>query len=203
MSEVLRLRRLTAIAWRESRTARRRLLLYMSSIALGVAALVAIDSFAENVSTSVQEQSRALLGGDVQLSSRAKFPPEVTALFDSLSRTGTGVTQMTTFASMGVIMRSGMTRLVQVRAVGEGYPFYGQIVTDPAAAWGQLHAGRRAIVDPAILVSLDAQVGDTMLLGTARFEIAGTLLTVPGDLGVTAAVGPRVYIPDSYLDDTG
>jgi putative ABC transport system permease protein len=31
------------LAWRESRTARRRLALYMSSISLGVAALVAID----------------------------------------------------------------------------------------------------------------------------------------------------------------
>ena len=37
------------LAWRESRTARRRLLLYMSSISLGVAALVAIDSFSENI----------------------------------------------------------------------------------------------------------------------------------------------------------
>ena len=67
------------LAWRESRTARRRLLLYMSSIALGVAALVAIDSFAGNVGRSVREQSRALLGGDVSFSSRAPFPKGVRA----------------------------------------------------------------------------------------------------------------------------
>jgi putative ABC transport system permease protein len=34
---------LVSLAWKESRTARRRLLLYMSAISLGVAALVAID----------------------------------------------------------------------------------------------------------------------------------------------------------------
>ena len=34
-----RFRKLIALAWRESRTARRRLLLYMSSISLGVAQL--------------------------------------------------------------------------------------------------------------------------------------------------------------------
>src|SRR5207344_3328997 len=56
-------RALLGLAWRESRTARRRLLIYMSSISLGVAALVAIDSFASNVTESVCEQSRALLGG--------------------------------------------------------------------------------------------------------------------------------------------
>src|SRR5882757_2005354 len=109
MSDSRRLRRLMDIAWRESRTARRRLLLYMSSIGLGVAALVAIDSFTENVSASVHDQSRALLGGDVSLSTRAAFSKRVNDVLDSLSRTGTGVSRVTTFASMGVILRSGST----------------------------------------------------------------------------------------------
>ena len=56
---------LLGLAWRESRYTRRRLLLYMSSISLGVAALVAIDSFAGNITRSVREQSRALIGGDI------------------------------------------------------------------------------------------------------------------------------------------
>ena len=56
---------LFGLAWREGRFARRRLLLYMSSISLGVAALVAIDSFGRNVTDSIREQSRELLGGDV------------------------------------------------------------------------------------------------------------------------------------------
>ena len=47
---------LLRLAWRESRTARRRLLLYMSSISLGVAALVAIDSFASNVQVSIEDR---------------------------------------------------------------------------------------------------------------------------------------------------
>ena len=62
---------LLALAWKESRTARRRLLLYMSSIALGVAALVAIDSFSANVSESVRTQSRALLANDIDAAERA------------------------------------------------------------------------------------------------------------------------------------
>ena len=85
------LRALLRLAWRESRTARRRLLLYMSSIALGVAALVAIDSFAGNVGTSVREQSRALVGGDVQFNARGAFTRGATALLDSLRRSGARV----------------------------------------------------------------------------------------------------------------
>jgi putative ABC transport system permease protein len=193
---------LSRLAWRESRTARRRLLLYMSSISLGVAALVAIDSFSENVTRSVHEQSRALLGGDVSLVSRRPFPVAIDSLLDSLARTGTPSTRATSFASMGVVARTGATRLVQVRAVTEGYPFYGQITTQPAGRWAVLQGGRHALVDPSLLVSLDAHVGDTLLLGLGRFAIIGTLQVVPGDAGVTAAIGPRVFIPARYLTET-
>jgi putative ABC transport system permease protein len=195
--------RLLAIAWRESRTARRRLLLYMSSISLGVAALVAIDSFTENVSASVSEQSRSLLGGDVALRARQPYSPRVTQLLDSLQRAGTGVARVTQFASMGLVPRSGGTRLVQVRAVGARYPFYGQITTEPAGVWPRIHQGRHAIVDPSVLVSLDARIGDTLMLGTARFVILASIKNVPGDMGVSAAIGPRVFIPESYLNETG
>ncbi|MGH7676982.1 MAG: ABC transporter permease [Gemmatimonadaceae bacterium] len=198
-----RFRRLMGIAWRESRTARRRLLLYMSSISLGVAALVAIDSFTTNVSQSVQEQSLALMGGDAVLRARAPYSATTRSLFDSLERSGTGLAPVTTFASMGLVPSSGLTRLVQVRAVGEQYPFYGQITTAPAARWPLLKTGRYAIVDPALLVSLDTRVGDTLTLGIARFIILATIVQVPGDLGVSAAIGPRVYIPEKYLAETG
>src|SRR5687767_12512974 len=195
--------KLMAIAWRESRTARRRLLLYMSSISLGVAALVAIDSFTENVKESVREQSLALLGGDVILRSRSPYSEATRRVLDSLERTGTQRAGVTTFASMALVGRSGLTRLVQVRAVGERYPFYGEILTAPSARWPSLHTGRNAVVDPALLVSLDARIGDTLMLGSARFVIVATILQVPGDLGVSAAIGPRVYIPERHVGETG
>ncbi|HEV7990425.1 MAG TPA: hypothetical protein VGP25_01280, partial [Gemmatimonadaceae bacterium] len=112
----MRTARLLDLAWRESRTARRRLLLYMSSISLGVAALVAIDSFASNTQRSVREQSRALLGGDVSISSRQEIPKPVLLALDSLRREFVGVTVVSTFASMAIVPRTGGTRLAQVRA---------------------------------------------------------------------------------------
>ena len=93
-------RTLLGLAWRESRTARRRLLLYMSSISLGVAALVAIDSFASNLTRSVQEQSRALLGGDVSVGSRTAFTPAADSILDSLARSGVEVARVATFLSI-------------------------------------------------------------------------------------------------------
>ncbi|MEP6990237.1 MAG: ABC transporter permease, partial [bacterium] len=193
---------LFALAWRESRTARRRLLLYMSSISLGVGALVAIDSFASNTQRSVREQARSLLGGDLALSSRTEYTTPVLAVLDSLRHEGVGVTDVTSFASMALVPRSGLTRLAQIQAVTPGYPFYGEIITKPAGGWAQMQQGRNALVDPSLLIALNAQVGDTLALGLARFVIAGTLVSVPGDVGVSTTIGPRVYIPARYLGET-
>lgn len=193
---------LLALAWRESRTARRRLLLYMSSISLGVGALVAIDSFASNTQRSVREQARSLLGGDIALSSRTAYTKPVLVALDSLRREGVGVTDVTSFASMALVQRTGLTRLAQIQAVSPGYPFYGEILTSPAGEWAHLQEGRAALVDPSLLIALNAHVGDTLALGFARFIIAGTLVSVPGDVGVSTTIGPRVYIPARYLDET-
>ena len=199
----MRARQVFSLAWRESRTARRRLALYMSSISLGAAALVAIDSFAANMTASVREQARALLGGDVSLTSREPLPAHVEQLVDSLASNGVRVTEVTGFASMALIPRSGLTRLASIRAVGEGYPFYGEITTEPAGRWSALHQGRHAIVDPSLLVSLDARLGDTLALGTGRFIIVGAIKDVPGEPGIAASIGPRVYVPNRYLSETG
>src|SRR3954466_707966 len=110
----MRLGQFAALAWRESRTARRRLLLYMSSISLGVGALVAIDSFASNTQRSVREQARSLLGGDIALSSRDTIPATVNLALDSLRKEGVGVADVTGFPSMTLLMRTGLTRLAQV-----------------------------------------------------------------------------------------
>src|SRR5512141_2205386 len=111
---------LLALAWKESRTARRRLLLYMSSISLGVGALVALDSFASNTQRSVREQARALLGGDLALTSRTPYTTPVLTALDSLRHEGVGVADVTSFTSMALVQRTGLTRLSQIDAVTPG-----------------------------------------------------------------------------------
>jgi putative ABC transport system permease protein len=193
---------LLRLAWRESRTARRRLLLYMSSISLGVAALVAIDSFAANVQASLKEQSRALMGGDVNIRARQGWTPALDSLLDSLAVAGAPSAKITSFASMATALPSGGTRLTQIRAVGAGYPFYGDVVTAPAGRWEELQSGQYAMVDPGLLIALDAQVGDTLLVGFSRFEIRASLTAIPGDPGIAATIGPRVYIPERFVAET-
>ncbi|MBA3405422.1 MAG: ABC transporter permease, partial [Gemmatimonadaceae bacterium] len=203
MSRRASFRHIAGLTWRESRSARRRLLLYMSAISLGVAALVAIDSFAGNVTRSLSEQSRALLGGDISFRSRRPFSDTQKAILDTLARTQRAAfSRVTTFPSMALVPRSGATRLVQVRAVSANYPFYGVITTEPAGRWRTLQQGANALVDPSLLIALNARLGDTITLGFGRFVIAAVLKDVPGTPGVAEIIGPRVFIPERYLAET-
>lgn len=195
-------RSIWSLAWRESRTARRRLLLYMSSISLGVAALVAIDSFSANIIQSVKDQSRALMGGDISFNSSKPIPPAIDSLFDSLAHQGLSFAHVTTFPSMAVVPRTSGTRFAQVRGVTDNYPFYGNIVTEPAGRWPLLTRGANAIVDPSLLTSLNARIGDTLRLGFGTFTIVATIKDVPGAAGIAEMLGPRIFIPAKYVAET-
>jgi putative ABC transport system permease protein len=192
-----------AMARRESRATWRRLLIYLVAITLGVAALVAINSFRANVTAAVRDGSRDLMGADLQLGSRWTISDDVEALIDSLENAGTSVARTISFSSMALATSSGLTRLVEVQAPTGGYPFYGELVTDPPDIWYSFRESRHVLVDPGLLVQLDTNIGDTLAIGRERFLIAGTVTSVPGDIGLRTIFGLRVYIPQPYLEATG
>jgi putative ABC transport system permease protein len=196
-------RTLLSFTWRESRFARRRLFLFLSSITLGVAALVAVQGFSAGISRGVEDQARALLGADLSLAARQPFGERTEQLLDSLQQAGVPTARATVLASMALAPRTGGTRLVQLRAVEPGFPFYGTIETEPVGRWESLHEGLNLLVDPALLVALDARVGDEVRLGEASFRILGVLRRVPGDVEVASSFAPRVYLPAEHLAATG
>lgn len=191
------------MAWRESRRSRRRLALYLSAVSLGVAALVAINSFSANVSSAVRAQAREILGADLELRSRREFPDSINAVLDSTTAAGIPVARVTSFSSMVLVPRTGLTRLFEIRAIEGPFPFYGTIQTEPRDMWPPgPSTGRGVLVDPAVLIHLNARIGDTVLIGDARFPIAGVVTDAPGDIGLRTAIGPRVFLPAAHLIET-
>jgi putative ABC transport system permease protein len=190
------------MAARDIGAAPRRLFLLTASVAVGVAALVAIDSFTENLRASVRRQAQALLGADLSLVARQPLTKRAEAVLDTLVADGAMLARVTSFGGMAYVPRTAGTRLVQVAAVEGGYPFYGSIHTDPGAAWSALQSGRNVVVDPSLLATLNARVGDTLSLGKARFVITGTVISAPGNTGFRAALGPRIFIPARFLPET-
>ena len=190
---------LIKMAWRDSRRSRSRLFLFMSSIVLGIAALVAITSFGENMQDEINGEAKKLLGADLEVESNVPFADSTLQFFDSL---GAVQSREISFASM-VLFPNGGTRLVQVRAVEEGYPFYGTIETIPEGVGQDFRTKKEALVDQTLLLQYNAAPGDSIKVGSLTFPIRASVTKVPGQAGISTTVAPPVFIPLEYLEQTG
>jgi putative ABC transport system permease protein len=190
------------MAWRDSRASRRRLLLASLSIVLGIAALVAIGSFNANLRRAIDEQAKTLLGADLEVTSRSTLTDEAKAFLRDL---GGQRSEEVAFATMVVFPTAeGQTRLVSLRALEGGFPFYGTFKTAPEGAPENLRTGGNvAILERTLLEQFGLSVGDPVRLGTETFTVIGALEQIPGESAAVATLSPRVYIPLSRLEATG
>ncbi|WP_316821849.1 ABC transporter permease [Pedobacter gandavensis] len=172
----------------------------MSSIILGIAALVAVYSFKANLQRDIDEQAKTLTGADLIVQSRRVISPAVTRLLDTL---GTVRAKEKNFVSMLYFIKGEGSRLVEVKALEGAYPFYGTIQTKPVAAAQTFRTGRKALVDHTLMVQYQAKTGDSIKIGKLSFMIEGNLEGVPGQAGITSSITPVVYIPLEYLEKTG
>jgi putative ABC transport system permease protein len=194
------------MAWRDSRASRRRLLLFSLCVVFGIAAVVALGSFGDSLGRAIQDQTKALLGADLVIGSRAELS---VGAADYVRGLGGRQAVQTTFSSMMVFPGSGgNTRLVQVRAVAGDFPFYGDFVTEPSPAVGELRAaeatGRRVVIlEDSLFNQFQVRVGDTVKLGRAEFTVIGALKKIAGESLAVTLFAPRVYLPQSALAAAG
>lgn len=165
---------------------------------LGIAALVAVNSFSSALERSVAEQSKTLLGADLSIESRQPFSIEAEQLFKTI---GAEQSRQISFSSMAYFPKSGATRLVQVRAIEGRFPYYGSLETEPPAARAGFQ-GAVALVDAGLMLQFDARVGDSVRIGAGEFRIAGSLKKIPGESLALSLISPRIYIPMAHLDGT-
>jgi putative ABC transport system permease protein len=191
---------LILMAWRDSRRNRSRLFLFISSIILGIAALVAIYSFEYNLKKDIDAQAKTLLGADLVIETNKTVSKEAMPM---LMKLGDKRSEERAFASMIYFPKNEGTRLVNVRALSGEYPYYGDIETSPATASRSFRLEKRALVDKTLMLQFDVKPGDSIKVGELTFEIAGELNKAPGQTGFTSSVAPIVYIPLDYLQETG
>jgi putative ABC transport system permease protein len=196
----LKLSWLAKMAWRDSRRNRSRLFLFISSVILGIAALVAIYSLGNNLSDEVNNQAASLLGADLEVSGNQSPTPVVKKIIDSL---GSRRSEEQRFASMILFVKNGGTRLIQVRALKGEFPYYGSLETIPLSAAKSFRNKQEALVDETLMIQFGATKGDSIKIGDVTFAISGTLKNAPGQTGFASSIAPIVYIPLQYVQQTG
>ncbi len=186
------------MAWRDGKASISRLLLFMASIILGIAAVVSIQLFSENLKDNIKNQSKALMGADFIIDSRQLPSKKVQAIIDSLGASGSEVN----FVSMAAFPKNEGTKLVKVRAIKGNFPFYGNLVTEPANAGSKYQELGGAIVDATLLLQYNLKAGDSIKLGKLIVPILGALKSIPGSTAISSSLAPNVLIPFRLLDKT-
>jgi putative ABC transport system permease protein len=191
---------LIKMAWRDSRRNFSRLLLFISSVILGIAALVSIFSLSDTLSREIDDQAAALIGADLQFNSNKIMSPAAIKFIDSIKGKRS---EQKSFSSMVYFPSNGGTRLIQVRAIDGEYPYYGNLDTKPLEAGKSFRKNNTALVDKSLLMQFGIKVGDSVRIGEQGYIISGSLEGAPGQTGISASVAPVVYIPLATLEKTG
>jgi putative ABC transport system permease protein len=202
------LRSWAVLAVRESRGSAGRLAFFAACLSVGVAAVVSVAGLSTALDSAIQGQARQLLAADLTINSRREIPAQLLAEVDALPgarrsevRELPSVVSVPTGETDGEA--PGPSLLCELKAVEPGYPYYGQVETDPARPLAELLAADRVLVGPELLPRLGLAIGSPLRVGQAIFTIAGTIKREPDRLGVSFTLGPRVMLSMDGLGRTG
>jgi putative ABC transport system permease protein len=189
-----------AMGMRELRSGAGGLAVFVLCIALGVASVAAIGSLSAAFDEALARQGRLLIGGDLsfELIHRQADAAERAALqsFGQLSES----------AGFRAMARSpaGKSALVEVKAVDDAYPLYGDVAIADSDKTGKLWR------DPAIVLAertlldrLGLVVGSTLAIGETSVTIGGILGEQPDRLADRLAYGPKLLMSRETLAKTG
>ncbi|WP_434037788.1 ABC transporter permease [Formosa sp. 4Alg 33] len=186
------------MAWRDAKASKVRLLLFMASIILGIAAVVSIQLFSSNLQDNLKSQSKTLMGADFIIDSKQEPTARAQAIIDSLQPQASEVN----FVSMIAFPKSGGTKLVKVQGIAGDFPFYGEIDAEPASASSTYQSSGGVLVDATLMIQFNVKTGDSIKIGELTLPIVGALKSMPGNSGISSSVAPPVIMPQDLVDAT-
>ncbi len=149
-------------------------------------------SVKEALNTEIANNSKELLGGDIQVTSGIDPLPEtVIGQLRALGKVSTSIE----FATM--LSKEGESPVfTELRAVDNNYPLYGEIETLPEDASKRIFANTQkptVLINESIQNLLNVSTGDDVVIMGQNFEIAGLVSSVP-DLAESAVFGEFAMI---------
>ncbi len=178
--------------------------LFFACLALGVGAIAAVGSMSAAIEAGLENDARALLGGDVELQ-RPYLPAtsaEIAALQD-----GARLSSVVTMRSMARPVAGGAPSLVELKAVDGAYPLFGTARLEPAGTIAEAlgHDGETwgAVAEAALLSRLGLELGDRVRAGEATYRLSAIIATEPDRASAGFGLGPRLMVGLASLPETG
>ena len=172
--------------------------LFLLTLTLSLATYLTLDSIQQSVNTYINDNQRALVGGDLILNSQQDWPSEVLTQVATVA----DAQKVYDYQFSAMIVTAEQTLLARVKAVSPAYPLYGDVeLASGQPLWQQLKPDN-VIVAPEVLKSLNASVGDKITIGEGQFTISDVLTKEP-DRPLTAfGFGGRVLMQQDALAAT-
>jgi len=154
-------------------------------------------SVKEALNSEIDNNSKELLGGDIQVTSGIDpLPEKIIDEFDTLGKVSTAIE----FATM--LSKQGESPVfTELRAVDDNYPLYGNIETIPQIASERIFVNSQkpsVLINESIQKLLKLSFGDDVVIMGQQFEVAGLVSSVP-DLAESAVFGEFAIISmESY-----
>ncbi len=195
------------MAVREMRASWQRLLVFFVCIAVGVGAIVALRSVIQSVRQTFAGEARTLITADAIVTSTQPIKPELAATIDG--RLQAAGAESIRSIELGTMTRpagrpGGRARMVELRAVEEGFPYYGALRLAGGLTYSHgLLRGFGVLVRPELLAQLDVKVGDTLSIGSQTYTIRGVIESEPGRRLGAFSMGPRVFVDLADLERSG
>jgi putative ABC transport system permease protein len=196
-----------ALAWRfslrEMRGGLSGFRVFLACIAIGVAAIAAVNGVGRAITTGIEKEGASLLGGDIRFELNQRLATDTERQWlQSLGR----VSQTAGLRSMALREDQTDQAVVELKAVDAAWPLYGALVTEPALPRQDLFApvnGIHGATAPQILFDrLGLELGDRLKLGEATFELRAVLVTEPDLASDGFGFAPRLLIADEGLAAT-
>ena len=172
--------------------------LFLLTLTLSLATYLTLDSVQQSVDSYINDNQRALVGGDLILNSKQDWPSEVLSQVETIPNTQT----VYDYQFSAMLVNDEQTLLASVKAVSPSYPLYGTAeLASGQPLWDQLTSDN-VIVAPEVLSSLQADVGDRITIGDAQFTISDVLTKEPDRPLTTFGFGGRVLMKQDSLPST-
>ncbi len=191
-------------ALREMRGGLSGFMIFLTCIALGVAAIGGVNSVARAISAGVAKEGQALLGGDIrfELNQREATPQEFAYLQDA------GILAVSAnIRSMARLEDGSDQTLVEAKAVDGAYPLYGKLITEPELTPQELFVERGGIYGAAapdlFFERLGLTVGGRIKLGGATFELRAKLISESDAISDGFGFAPRLLVSLEGLRASG
>ena len=181
--------------------------IFLACIAIGVAAIAAVEWVSSAMLAGLREDGQRLLGGDLQVRLRhQEIDAEQRAWLAARGDLSESA-EMRTMAEAASSASGGERRLVELRAVADSYPLYGRVGLDPAIEIGEALGVRDgvwgAVAEAALLDRLELVPGDTLRIGDHAYELRAVLVEEPDKLSRDFAFGTSVLVAWDSLAETG